>query len=92
MRHRGILSTNEDKMDVTLTKKERETIRSAFGELVHKNRHNLGISQEELGFRSGLHRTYVGSVERGKCNLSLENIYVFAKPLKCSANDLIPLI
>jgi transcriptional regulator with XRE-family HTH domain len=44
----------------------------------------------ELAFRSGLHRTYVGSVERGERNLSLENIFVFAKALFCDASDLIP--
>lgn len=77
---------------MTLTKKERETIRLAFGELVRKYRHKLGISQEELAFRSGLHRTYVGSVERGERNLSLENIFVFAKALSCNAGDLLPQI
>lgn len=77
-------------MDVTLTKKEREAIRLAFGELVRKHRHKLEISQEELAFRSGLHRTYVGSVERGERNLSLENIFIFAKALHCHPKDLIP--
>lgn len=77
-------------MDVALTKKEREAIRLAFVDLVRKHRHKLGISQEELAFRSGLHRTYVGSVERGERNLSLENIFVFAKALFCDASDLIP--
>lgn len=77
-------------MDVILTKKEREAIRLAFGELVREYRRKLGISQEELAFRSGLHRTYVGSVERGERNLSLENIFIFAKALSCKASDLIP--
>lgn len=77
-------------MDVALTKKERETIRLAFGELVRQHRHKLGISQEELAFRSGLHRTYVGSVERGERNLSLENIFIFAKALKCNPKELLP--
>lgn len=76
-------------MEEMLTKKEREAIRINFGKLLRAKRQSLGISQEELAFRSGLHRTYVGSVERGERNLSLENIFVFAKTLKCSPKDLI---
>lgn len=49
-------------MDTLLTSKEREAIRRMFGELLRKKRHIRGISQEELAFQSGLHRTYVGSV------------------------------
>lgn len=77
-------------MDVIITQKEREKIRFGFGSLVREKRQALGISQEELAFRSGLHRTYVGSVERGERNLSLENIFVFAKALNCSPKELIP--
>jgi transcriptional regulator with XRE-family HTH domain len=44
----------------------------------------------ELPVQSGLHRTYVGSVERGERNLSLENIFVFAKALQCHPRELIP--
>lgn len=78
-------------MDSLLTEKERETIRIGFGKLLRKKRHAAGISQEELAFQSGLHRTYVGSVERGERNLSLENIFIFAKALRCSPKDLIPV-
>lgn len=77
-------------MDVIITEKEREKIRCAFGALLREKRLVLGISQEELAFRSGLHRTYVGSVERGERNLSLENIFVFAKALDCHPRELIP--
>jgi len=77
-------------MDGTLSKKERESIQIAFGKLLRKKRNALTISQEELAFQSGLHRTYVGSVERGERNLSLENIFVFAKTVGCHPSDLIP--
>lgn len=77
-------------MDVTLSEKHREKIRIAFGKLLRQKRNLLKISQEELAFRSGLHRTYVGSVERGERNLSLENIFIFAKALSCNPKDLIP--
>ena len=77
-------------MDTVLTKKEREAIRKAFGKLLREKRNAKKISQEELAFQSGLHRTYVGSVERGERNLSLENIFVFAKTLDCDPSELIP--
>lgn len=77
-------------MDVTLTEQERVLIKSAFGLILRKKRLALGISQEELAFRSGLHRTYTGSVERGERNLSLENIFLLARALRCSAKELIP--
>lgn len=77
-------------VDVIITEKERERIRLSFGELLREKRRLAGISQEELAHRSGLHRTYVGSVERGERNLSLENIFVFAKTLNCHPRELIP--
>jgi transcriptional regulator with XRE-family HTH domain len=77
-------------MDVTLSEKQREKIRIEFGNLLRQKRKEKGISQEELAFQSGLHRTYVGSVERGERNLSLENIFIFAKALSCNPKDLIP--
>ena len=76
-------------MEIELTSKQRKSIRKAFGSLVRSKRNILGISQEELSFRSGLHRTYVGSVERGERNLSLENIYLLATTLECDPQDLL---
>ena len=86
-----MLITIEESMDTLLTKKEREAIRTGFGKLLRDKRNSLGISQEELAFQSGLHRTYVGSVERGERNLSLENIFIFAKALGCHPTELIPV-
>jgi transcriptional regulator with XRE-family HTH domain len=48
-----------------------------------------GISQEELADLAGLHRTYVGSVERGERNISIDNIEKLAKALGVSVADLI---
>jgi transcriptional regulator with XRE-family HTH domain len=54
---------------------------AAFGRAVRLARIEIGISQEELAARSGLHRTYVGSVERGQRNVSLINIARIARAL-----------
>lgn len=56
---------------------------------VRQLRQRQGISQEELAARSGLHRTYVGSVERGERNVTLSSLESLAAALGVSARDLI---
>lgn len=51
-------------------------------------RYELKVSQEELAERAGLHRTYVGDIERGGRNVSLENIEKLAGALELSLPDL----
>lgn len=60
-----------------------------LGENIKKARTLLGISQEELAFRSMLHRTYISSVERGERNISFLNLIKIAKALETSPSDLI---
>ena len=63
-------------------------IKERFGHAVRKRRQELGISQEELADRAELHRTYIGDIERGARNLSLENIEKLAKALAVSISVL----
>jgi transcriptional regulator with XRE-family HTH domain len=63
--------------------------KKALGERVRQLRLEHSWSQEEFAFQTGLHRTYVGAVERGERNVSLENILRIAKALKLSASDLL---
>ena len=65
-------------------------LKKSFGELVRKRRKDVGLSQEDLGFECGLHRTYIGSIERGETNLTLENMAVLAITLRREIVDLIP--
>jgi transcriptional regulator with XRE-family HTH domain len=51
-------------------------------------RKKSGLSQEELGFRSGLHRTYIGAIERAEQNVSVDNIHKLAKALKIPVEEL----
>ncbi len=60
-----------------------------FGRRVRKYRLKLGISQEELGDVSGLHRTYIGHLERGEVNPSLLNIIKVAAALQIDAGLLV---
>ena len=54
----------------------------SFATALKACRGRLGISQEELAGRAGLHRTYVSDIERGARNLSLESIDKLAKALE----------
>ena len=59
-----------------------------FGQKVQKRRKGLGISQEELAFRAGFHRTYIGMIERAERNITLNNIKRLADALKLNIKDL----
>lgn len=61
-----------------------------FGEKVRSFRKEKGWSQEELAKRAGLHRTYIGSIERSERNVSLINIEKIAKALNTKISSLIP--
>ena len=58
-----------------------------FGNRVRDERTKLGISQEELAARAGLHRTYIGMIERAEKNITLENIAKVCKALGLSIGD-----
>lgn len=63
-------------------------IRKLFGNKVREYRKSQGISQEELGERANLHYTYIGAIERGEQNLSLESIEKIAKGLGVNIDKL----
>jgi len=52
-----------------------------FGRNIRRLRNEAGLSREALAERCGLHRTYVGGIERGERNISLINICILAKAL-----------
>jgi transcriptional regulator with XRE-family HTH domain len=61
----------------------------AFGERVRTQREALGLSQEALAARSGVHWTFLGQVERGRRNLSLHNLVKIAKGLGVDPGELV---
>ena len=52
-----------------------------FGKKIRSERMRAGLSQEELAARAGVHRTYIGMVERAEKNITLANIEKIAKAL-----------
>jgi transcriptional regulator with XRE-family HTH domain len=60
-----------------------------FGKRVRARRTELGLSQMALADVTGMHFTYVSSVERGERNISLENILRLASALRIDAAELV---
>lgn len=69
--------------------KDRTPLAEEFGRRVRARRQKLGWSQEHLADASGLHWTYVGSVERGERNISLVNIVKLARALEADPASLV---
>jgi transcriptional regulator with XRE-family HTH domain len=59
-----------------------------FGEAIRHRRIDLGESQEGFAELCGLHRTYVGQIERGEKNVSFENILRISSALGVNASEL----
>ncbi len=66
-------------------------VRSSFAVAVKERRRQLGITQEELAWRAGLHRTYITDIERGARNLSLQSIEKLARALQAPIAELFAL-
>lgn len=64
-------------------------IQEKFGAEVKRRRLKLNLSQEELAHLCDLHRTYIGSVERGERNVSLQNIVSISSSLQCTPSELL---
>lgn len=58
-----------------------------FGKKVRDERIRLGLSQEELASRTGVHRTYIGMIERAEKNITLENIQKVCRALGLKIGD-----
>lgn len=63
--------------------------RKKFGNNLRLIRKDKGLSQEALADIAGLHRTYIGAIERGEQNVSLDNINKVAKALHIKPSSLL---
>ncbi|WP_299776876.1 helix-turn-helix transcriptional regulator [uncultured Formosa sp.] len=64
-------------------------LQKEFGARIRYLRTQEKLSQEQLSFKTGFHRTYIGMIERGERNISLTNIAVFSKAFKMDISDLL---
>ena len=65
-----------------------ESLSQYVGKNVRRLRHELGLSQEEFADRCGLHRTYVGAIERGERNITLATLARLASTLSVDPREL----
>jgi transcriptional regulator with XRE-family HTH domain len=70
---------------------KRLAVEKRIGLAIRTKRTEISWSQEELAFECGLHRTYIGAVERGEKNLTLKNLVKIAKSLNSQASELLVL-
>jgi len=72
-----------------MRRKKPSKTRILFAKNVRQRRESLELSQEMLAHRCGLHRTYVGAVERGERNISVDNMQAIATALGCEVMELL---
>jgi transcriptional regulator with XRE-family HTH domain len=70
------------------SKQQKETLKK-IGVSIRSSRINAGLSQEGLAIKSGLDRTYIGSVERGERNISIINMVKISKALDVRLTNLL---
>ena len=63
----------------------------AISKAIRERRVGLGVSQEELGNRADLHRTYISDIEAGRRNLSLRSLFRLASGLGLTVSELLKL-
>jgi len=68
---------------------EQEAFEMALAFVIKRDRRILGLSQEELAHRAGIHRTYMSDIEKGKRNMSLQTLLLLAEGLQVSCCYLI---
>ncbi len=75
-------------MAVMGKRRAKPDVRERFGTAVKFRREELGLTQEDLADKAGIHRTYLSDVERGTRNLSLVNIEKLATALSLKVSEL----
>ncbi|MCS6123996.1 helix-turn-helix transcriptional regulator [Shewanella xiamenensis] len=61
-----------------------------FGAKLREERKRRGISQEKVALLTEIDRSYMGRIERGEVNITLEKAYQLAEALGCDIRELLP--
>ncbi len=61
-----------------------------FGEKVRSVRTAKGISQDKLAVKSQIDRSYIGRIDRGEVNITIDKLYLLAAALECEPEELLP--
>lgn len=61
-----------------------------FGTNLRNKRRDQGVSQDQLALQANIDRSYVGRIERGEVNITLEKAYQLAQVLECDVRELLP--
>ena len=65
-------------------------ISSKIGSIIRKKRVEKDITQEMLALQCNIDRSYMGRIERGEVNLTVEKLYMIAKVLEVDVKHLLP--
>ncbi|MGO2514472.1 helix-turn-helix domain-containing protein [Marinomonas polaris] len=61
-----------------------------FGANLRRKRRDKKVSQDQLALLADIDRSYIGRIERGEVNITLEKAYQLAQVLECDVRDLLP--
>ena len=65
-------------------------ISAKIGSIIRKKRVEKDITQEMLALQCNIDRSYMGRIERGEVNLTVEKLYMIAKVLEVDVKQLLP--
>ncbi len=66
------------------------TLAKNLGAKIRAKRKELGVSQDGLALECGVDRSYMGRIERGEVNITVEKLYQIARRLECHPAHLLP--
>ena len=67
-----------------------DNLNKLFGKKIRARRKERGLSQDKLAEKSKIDRSYIGRIDRGEVNITIDKLYTLADALECSPCDLLP--
>ncbi len=75
---------------ISLIKNMNKKLAALVGKRIAKMRKAKGLTQDKLALFAEIDRSYVGRIERGEVNITIEKLYEIAETLGCDAKELLP--